>query len=100
MVTGVWLSESRYLVADPITGRSETVTILMLPEEYTDPVYVSEMEYCAKEDVIDGWKKKDKENARPFTPEERRGLGGVLKDVRAFKKKKRETSKGRVFPVS
>lgn len=100
MVTGIWLSQSQYLVTDPLSVRSETVTILMLPEEYLDPVYVSEMEHCAREDVVDGWKKKDKENARSFTPTERRGLGTVMKDIRAFKKKKRETSNGRLFPVS
>ena len=95
MLTGMWVSPTRYLVTDAERDRSEVITILATAEETDDFANCLELEHLAREEVEQGWDREEKEGKRPYTPDEKRDLGGVLSQIKKSRQHRRETGHSR-----
>ena len=94
MITGVWAGPYNYRVTDTETGKSEDETIMGTEDEMSDPVNMQELAHYARERVVVGWRK---EKPVPHTPEQRRDLGQILKDISASRKYKAENEHSRYW---
>lgn len=97
MLTGLWISDTKYQVTDSQRGKSEVITILATEEELKDFSNCLELEQMAREEVEQGWNKEDKENKRPYTSAEKKDLGGVLTQIQSSRKYKRENNHSRFW---
>ena len=94
MIINVWVGKYKYRVTDTETGKSEDVTIMGTEDEMSDPVFMQELTHMAEASVERGWRK---EKPVPHTPEQRRDLGQILKDISASRKYKAENEHSRYW---
>lgn len=97
MLTGLWLSPTQYRVTDAERGKSEVITVLATNEELGDFSHCLELEHWAREEIEQGWNQKEKEQKRPYTEDERRSLGGILGQIKASRRYKRENNHARYW---
>ena len=92
-LVGMWDDQTRYRVIDPVSGRSEVVTIMGTEEELKDPRFLEEIEHYAQESVAKGWKKvRDEPHMNDQQVKE---LPHILRDIKSSKRYKRENLHGR-----
>ena len=78
VLTGLWVSKYRYKVMDVESGQSEITIIMGSDDEMDDPVLMQELQHKQRERVEEGW---EKEKPTPHTPDQRRDLGQILKQI-------------------
>jgi hypothetical protein len=79
MMTGYWDAKgTTYTVLESGTGRSMPVQLLAADDEMRDPSFLQEFEHYARESVARDFKTP---SPTPHTPEQRKELGSILKDI-------------------
>lgn len=81
MMTGYWDAiGTTYTVLESETGRSTPVKLLAADDEMKDPSFLQEFEHYARESVARDFKVPA---TPPHTPEQRKELGSILKEITA-----------------
>ena len=93
-LVGIWDDQTRYMVIDRETGRSEVESIMGTAEEMSDPVFLQEVEHKAQESVARDW---GLPKPTRMTPAQRKDLGGTMREITASREHQKYSLHGRYW---